>query len=242
LKHIATSKYNALTAKVEKRFSGGFGILGSYAWSKAIDLNSQFGGTSPQNNQCIRCDLGLSDLDQRHVFNASYIWVLPFGKGMNGLAKQAVAGWEITGITTFESGRTYGLGINFDNANVGARGNFQRPNLVGDPFPSNFQQGAGPGTFWFDPSAFAVAQRYQFGNLGRNPFHGPDFRNTDLGIFKNFPVREAVKVQFRAEFFNVLNDTNFGNPNGTLGTNNFGSILGMASNQRIIQFGLKLNY
>lgn len=92
----------------------------------------------------------------------------------------------------------------------------------------------------------AVAPRYQFGNLGRNPFHGPDFRNTDLGIFKNFPVREPIKVQFRAEFFNMFNDTNFGNPNGSLGppgsNTNFGAILGMASSQRIIQFGLKLVY
>ncbi len=242
LKHIATSKYHALTAKVEKRFTGGFSILGSYAYGKSIDLNSQFGGTSPQNNQCIRCDLGLSDFDQRHVFNASYIWELPFGRSMHGFARQVINGWEISGITTFESGRTYNLGISFDNANVGARGNFQRPDLVGNPFPSGFKHGVGPGSLWFDPSAFAVAPQYQFGNLGRNVFHGPGFRNTDLGLFKNFPIRERLRLQFRTELFNTFNDTNFGNPNTTLGVNNFGSILGVVTNQREIQFGLKLVY
>jgi hypothetical protein len=244
LKHVATSKYHALTAKVEKRFTGGFSILGSYAYGKSIDLNSQFGGTSPQNNACIRCDLGLSDFDQRHVLNASYIWALPFGRNMRGFGRQVFAGWEITGITTFESGRVYNVGINFDNANVGARGNFQRPNLVGDPFPSGFQQGIGPGSLWFDPAAFAVAPRYQFGNLGRGIFHGPDFRNTDVGLFKTFPMKERMRVQFRAEFFNLLNDTNFGNPDGTLGDNNFGSVTGMAGgiHQRQIQFGLKVIY
>lgn len=242
LKHIATSKYHALTAKVEKRFTGGFSILGSYAYGKSIDLNSQFGGSSPQNNQCIRCDLGLSDFDQRHVFNASYIWELPFGRSMHGFARQVINGWEISGITTFESGRVYNLGINFDNANVGARGNFQRPDLVGNPFPSGFKHGVGPGSLWFDPSAFAVAPQYQFGNLGRNVFHGPGFRNTDLGLFKNFPIRERLRLQFRTELFNTFNDTNFGNPNTTLGDNNFGSVLGVVTNQREIQFGLKLIY
>ena len=235
LKHIATSKYHALTAKVEKRFAGGFSVLGSYAWGKSIDLNSQFGGSSPQNNRCIRCDLALSDFDQRHVFNGSYIWVLPFGKGMHGIARQVVGGWEISGITTMETGRTYGIGINFDNANVGARGNFQRPDLVGNPFPSGFKHAAGPGTTWFNGSAFAVAPRYQFGNLGRNPFKGPDLRNTDLGIFT-----ERFKMQFRTEFFNAFNDTNFSTPNGTLGDPTFGTILGTDTIQRQIQFGLKL--
>jgi len=242
LKHIATSKYEALTAKVEKRFTGGFSILGSYAYGKSIDLNSQFGGTSPQNNQCIRCDLGLSDFDQRHVLNASYIWNLPFGKSMHGFAKQVISGWEVSGITTLESGRPYNLGISFDNANVGARGNFQRPDLVGNPFPSGFTQGVGPGSLWFNPNAFAVAPQYHFGNLGRNVFHGPDFRNTDLGLFKNFPIKERLRVQFRTELFNTFNNTNFSNPNTTLGANNFGSVLGVVTNQREIQFGLKVIY
>lgn len=242
LKQIATSKYDGLTAKVEKRFSGGFSILGSYAWSKSIDLNSQFGGSSPQNNLCIRCDLGLSDFDHRHDFAASYIWVLPFARHASGFVKQVAGDWEITGITIFQSGAPFNISVPFDNANVGSRGNFQRPNLVGDPNPSGFRQLAGPGVTWFDINAFAVAPRYQFGNLGRNVLTGPGFRNTDLGIFKNFALKERLRLQFRAELFNAFNDTNFAQPNGSITDPNFGVITGMVTDQRQIQFGLKLIY
>ena len=242
LKAIATSKYHALTAKVDKRFARGFSILGSYAWSHAIDLNSEFGGTSPQDNRNIRADLANSGFDQRHVANISYSWELPFGKGLRGIAKNVLYGWEVTGINTFETGRPSNVTLGFDNANVGARGNFQRPNLVGNPFPSGFQQTAGRNGLWFNTGAFAVPAQYTFGNLGRNTLRGPNFLNTDFGIFKNFALRENVGLQFRSEFFNLFNDTNFGNPVTTFNSPNFGKVLGMASLQRQIQFALRLVY
>ena len=243
LKHIATSKYHALTAKVEKRFSRGFSLLGSYAWSHSIDLNSEFGGSSPQNNRCIKCDLGDSGFDQRHVANISYIYVVPAFTNWNKGLRYVLGGWEVAGISTLESGRAYNIGINFDNANVGARGNFQRPNLVGNPFPKGFTSTFGPGGAYFDKSAFQVAPQYQFGNLGRNAFHGPNFFNTDVGAFKNIPLpREGMRLQFRSEFFNAFNNVNFSNPNGTLGDPNFGQIRGTQNRARQIQFGLKIVY
>ncbi len=244
LKHIATSRYEALTAKLEKRFSRGFSVLASYAYSHSIDLNSEFGGSSPQNNQCIKCDLGNSGFDQRHVANISYIYTVPTFSSWHPAARYLVGGWEIAGITTLETGRVYNIGINFDNANVGARGNFQRPNLVGNPLPSGFVQTFGPGGAYFDKSAFAVAPRYQFGNLGRNAFHGPGLVNTDVGAFKNIPIppREGMRLQFRGEFFNAFNNVNFSNPNGTLGDPNFGQVRGTQTRSRQIQFGLKLVY
>jgi len=243
LKHIATSKYNALTAKIEKRYSRGFSLLGSYAYSHSIDLNSEFGGSSPQNNQCIRCDLGNSGFDQRHVANISYIYVVPAHQDWNKALRYVVGGWEVAGISTLETGRVYNVSINFDDANVGARGNFQRPNLVGNPFPSGFKQTFGPGGAYFDKSAFQAAPRYQFGDLGRNAFHGPAFYNTDVGAFKNIPLpREGMRLQFRSEFFNAFNNVNFGNPNGQLGNPNFGQVLGTQNRSRQIQFGLKLIY
>jgi hypothetical protein len=243
LKHIATSKYDALTAKVEKRFGRGFSVLGSYAYSHSIDLNSEFGGSSPQNNRCIKCDLGNSGFDQRHVANVSYIYVVPAFQRLSSPLRYLVGGWEVAGITTMETGRVYNVGINFDNANVGARGNFQRPNLVGNPFPSGFQPTFGPGGAYFDKSAFQAAPRYQFGNLGRNVFHGRGFFNTDVGAFKNIALpREGLRLQFRGEFFNGFNNVNFSNPNGTLGDPNFGQVRGTQNRARQIQFGLKLLY
>jgi len=241
LKHIATSKYDGFTAKIEKRFSRGFSVLGSYAWSHSIDLNSEFGGTSPQNNQCIKCDLGDSGFDQRHVANISYIYTVPAFASWNKAFRYTLGGWEIAGISTLESGRTYNIGINFDNANVGARGNYQRPNLVGNPFPPGFVPTFGPGGSYFDPKAFQVAPQYQFGNLGRNAFHGPNFFNTDVGAFKNIALpREGMRLQFRGEFFNAFNNVNFSNPNGTQGDPNFGQVLNTQNRSRQIQFGLKL--
>src|SRR5712692_264957 len=242
LKHIATSKYNGLTAKVEKRFSGGFALLASYAWSHAIDLNSEFGGGSPQNNANIKADLGSAGFDQRHVANISYIYQLPFGRSLRGVSKQVVYGWEISGINTYETGRAMNIGIGFDQANVGARGNFQRPNVVGQYLPSGFEQKVGPGGTWFNTAAFQTAPRFQYGNLGRNVYKGPALVNTDFGIFKNFLFTERLTLQFRSEYFNLFNNTNFGNPNTSLISPNFGKVLGMASLQRQIQFGLKVIY
>jgi hypothetical protein len=240
LKHIATSKYEAMTFKVEKRYSRGLSLLATYAYSHSTDLNSEFGGTSPQNNSCIKCDLGPSGFDQHHVANISYIYVVPTPSGWNGFLKAALGGWQVSGITTLESARPFNITINFDNANVGARGSFQRPNLVGDPFPSGFTSTYGPGGSYFNKAAFAAAPQYQFGNLGRNAMRGRPFYNTDIGAFKNFSLTERLKLQFRSEFFNAFNNVNFSFPDATLGDPGFGSITATDSSQRQIQFGLKL--
>jgi len=240
LKDIATSRYEALTFKVEKRFARGFSLLATYAWSHSIDLNSEFGGTSPQNDFCIKCDLGDSGFDQRQVFNAAYVYVVPGATSPRWVVKYVLGGWELSGITRLESGRAFNIGINFDNANNGARSLSQRPDLVGDPFPSGFSRTFGPGGSYFNAAAFAVAPQYTFGNLGRNALHGPAYYNTDLGAFKNFNFTERYKLQFRAELFNIFNNSSFNNPDGTLGDTTFGQITSTFAPQRQIQFALKL--
>jgi len=175
------------------------------------------------------------------VFNTGYSWEIPTGR-LTGAKKYILGGWQTTGIWTLETGRPMNLGIQFDNANVGARGNFQRPNLVGNPYPSGWNKGYGPGALYFDPNAFAVAPQYTYGNLGRNALRGPGFKNFDIGIFKNFRINERVRLQYRAEGFNAFNNVNFSNPGTTLGTANFGRITGTQNNQRSIQMGLKLSF
>ena len=241
LKMIATSKYNALTVKAEERFWKGVTFVASYAFQKSTDLNSEFGGTSPQDNQNIRASMGPSGFDQTHVFNTGYSWEIPSGQ-LQGPVKHILGGWQTTGIWTLETGRPVNLGIQFDNANVGARGNFQRPNLVGDPYPSGWTKTYGPGGLYFNPAAFAVAPQYTYGNLGRNALRGPGFKNFDIGIFKNFRFTERLRLQYRAEGFNAFNVVNFGNPGTTVGTANFGRVTGTQNNQRSIQMGLKLNF
>jgi hypothetical protein len=153
-----------------------------------------------------------------------------------------LGGWELAGITTLETGRAFNIGINFDNANNGARSNAQRPDLVGDPFPSGFKSTYGPGGTFFNTAVFLVAPQYHFGNLGRNALHGPAFHNTDLGAFKNFNLTERFRLQFRAEFFNIFNNVNFSTPDSTLGDTDFGSITDTDTSQRQIQFALRLSF
>lgn len=246
LKMIATSKYNALTAKAEQRLSKGLTFLASYAYQKSIDLSSEFGGTSPQNNQNIKAELAPSGFDQTHVFNAGYSYMLP-GAGLKGFLGQVIGGWQTSGIVTLETGRPFNITLPFDNANIGSRGSFQRPNLVGDPFPEGWTKTYGPGGLYFDPRAFAAAPQYSFGNLGRNVLRGPGFKNADLTLFKNFSFTERIRLQFRSEFYNIFNLVNFSNPGGSFGTPNFGRSTGTQTtnlnySQRSIQFGLKLNY
>jgi hypothetical protein len=240
LKMIGTSKYNGLTAKVEQRLWKGLSYIASYAFQKSIDLNSQFGGTSPQDNSNIRASMGPSDFDQTHVFNTGYTWMVPTG-GLQGPLKHIVGGWQTVGLITLETGRPFNLTLPQDIANVGARGNFQRPNLVGDPFPSGWVKTYGPGGLYFDPRAFASPAPFTFGNLGRNALRGPGFKNFDLGLFKNFFITERFRLQYRAEAFNAFNHTNFSNP-GNFGTPNFGRSTGTQNAQRSIQMGLKLYF
>jgi hypothetical protein len=241
LKMIATSRYNGLTAKAEQRLWKGLTYIASYAYSKSIDLNSEFGGTSPQDNSNIRASLAPSGFDQTHVFNFGYSYQIPYG-GLHGPAKLVLGGWQTTGIWTFETGRPFNITLPFDNANVGARGNFQRPNVVGDPFPSGWTSTYGPAGLYFDPRAFAAAPQYTFGNLGRNALRGPGFKNFDIGVFRNFLFTERLRLQYRAEFFNAFNNVNFSNPGSSFGTANFGRITGTQNAQRSIQMGLKLYF
>jgi hypothetical protein len=241
LKMIATSRYNGLTAKAEQRFYKGLSFIASYAYQKSIDLNSEFGGTSPMDNRDIKASMGPSGFDQTHVFNTGYSWMIPSG-GLKGVAKYVIGGWQTSGIVTFESGRPFNITLPNDIANVGSRGNFQRPNLVGDPFPANWTKTYGPAGYYFDPAAFASPALYTFGNLGRNALRGPGFKNFDLGLFKNFFITERLRLQYRAEAFNAFNNTNFSNPGASFGTASFGRSTGTQNAQRSIQMGMKLYF
>lgn len=242
LKTIGSSRYHALTAKAEQRLARGLTYIASYAYQKSIDLSSEFGGTSPQNNQNIKADMAPSGFDQTHVFNTGYSYMLPLGANLKSPVKWLVGGWQTTGIWTLETGRPFNITLPFDNANVGARGSFQRPNVVGNPYPDGWTKTYGPGGLYFNPGAFAAAPPFQFGNLGRNVLRGPGFKNFDIGMFKNFNFTERVRLQYRAEFFNLFNLVNFSNPGGSFGTPNFGRSTGTQNQQRSIQMGLKLYF
>ncbi|MEW5976644.1 MAG: TonB-dependent receptor [Acidobacteriota bacterium] len=228
----AVSSYHGLTVKLDKRFAKGLSYRLNYSWSHSMDLNSQWGGTSPQNAYDARASIGLSDFDRRHIFSGDFIYLLPV-TGHRGVVGQFVNGWQVNGIIAFRSGNPLTPTLTFDNANTGSRGNFQRPNVVGTvEGPTTRQE-------WFNTRAFATPLPFNFGNAGRNIIEGPGYANVDFALYKNFMIREGKdSIQFRSEFFNIFNRTNFNNPGTAFGTAGFGRITGTQP-ARQIQFALK---
>ena len=179
----------------------------------------------------------------RHIFTVSYSYELPFGRGKHflggasGAMNQLVGGWELTGITRYNTGVPLNVLLGFDNANDGAARPVQRPNLVGreGKLPDH-----GKTSGWLDPAAYAVPAQYTYGNLGRNSVRAPGLGNWDFGIFKNFPLHEGARLQFRAEFFNIFNHMNPGPYGTTLGAPNFGVVTTTQTSSREIQLAMKL--
>jgi hypothetical protein len=241
----ATATYHGIQAKLEKRFSQGLTFRANYAFGKAMDVGgSGFSrSSSAQDPRNVAGDRAISDLNRKHIFSLDYVYQLPFGKGqrfgssMNRLADAILGGWEITGILSARSGVPFGVGIGRDIANIGARSISQRPNVVGDPYAG----GKNAPDLWITRAAFAEPAPFTFGNLGRNTLVGPGFAQFDFGGYKNFVITERIRLQFRAEAFNITNKVNFGNPSSNFDdTTNFGRITGTAGPPREAQLGLKV--
>jgi hypothetical protein len=238
-----SSSYHGLQTKVEKRFSQGLSFRANYAWGKTLDVGgSAFAASaSPQDPRNFSSDRGLSALHRAHVFTLDYIYQLPFGRGRKYGSDMPrgldlfLGGWELTGIMSARSGAPYNVAIPRDVANIGPRTIGQRPHVVADPFARAKQAP----DLWMLRSAFVEPAPFTFGNLGRNVFTGPSFFQFDFGGYKNFNIAERIRLQFRSEFFNGLNNVNFSNPDSNFDSPNFGRILS-AGEARQIQFGLKL--
>jgi hypothetical protein len=228
-----SSNYHALWLSATQRLTRGFQFTTSYTWSKSLDYNSySTQGVVVQNGYDVRADRGLSDFDARHRFVLSGIYELPF-KG-----NQLVKGWQLAAIIQAQSGNPVNLVTS--NSTVNGVANTLRPDLTG---PINI---IGEVERWFDTSSFTAVSR--FGSLGRNAVAGPRFINTDFSIVKNTDVGDKMRVQFRAEFFDVFNHANFGQPGNLVGSPSFGRITstrfatGESGSSRQIQFALKLMF
>jgi Carboxypeptidase regulatory-like domain/TonB dependent receptor-like, beta-barrel len=251
-----SSIYHALQVKLERRFTSGFYLMGSYTYSKSIDNGSiAAGGTGvpiasspfPQDSFNWRAERGLSDFDLRHRMVVSYIYELPFGKGKkflstgNRAAEGFLGGWQVNGITTAQSGFPFTPELSNGAATINSGpGGPVRPYLVGNP---NLASGQTI-NHWFNVAAFAVPGKagtpaFTFGNAGRNILTGPGSVNFDFSMFKTFNVTERVKLEFRSEFFNIFNHPNFGPPNQAVDQPQAG-IITAAAPPRLIQFALKL--
>src|SRR5439155_24972368 len=178
------------------------------------------GNSAVVNTRNRRLNYGLSDSHMKQRFVFSGLWELPFGKGKKALTRGPAAaiagGWALAGITTLSSGIPFTLGLNFDNANTG---NVNWPNRIASGKLDNPSVSR-----WFDTSAFVFPAQYVQGNAGRNILTGPGTISTDMSLQRIFRIREAARVEFRAEAFNIFNTPQLGQPGVTPGTARFGLI------------------
>lgn len=207
----ANSSYNALQASV-RRTLGALVINAAYTYSHSIDDSSDRGDSRFVDSYNLAENRASSNFDERHILNISYVYDLPFFSKSSGLRKTLLGGWEWSGITTFQSGVPINISNSLfgDNAGVGnGVGTGSRPDVVGNPYAAPCVPSPAPGPYLFNPCAFAPPQGLTFGNLGRNTLNLPHRTQFDMGLFKHFPIKEAVSVEFRIESFNTFNHTQF---------------------------------
>lgn len=250
--------YNGLQVNVRKSFSRGFLGQVAYTYAKSIDLGSnafstnEFANTvdDPAGIFAPGLNKGLSDFDIRHNVVLNFLYNIPVGDSWNAISKAFLGGWQFGGIFTASTGSPMTVLLNNDRAGTKSS---QTSNLLGQR--PNYVQGCdttNPGKVnYINTNCFTFPAQFTLGNLGRNSITGPGLQDLDFSLFKTASVpkiSESFRVQFRAEFFNILNHTNFAQPdvahftifdvNGKINSN-AGLITGTQTPSRQIQFGLK---
>jgi hypothetical protein len=234
------SSYHGLRTNLKQRFTKGFSGEFSYVWSKWLDcggngLFADTGDNQRRNPFDCKAEWGRSIYDQRHRVVFNFLYEIPFMRGPDkGVAGAILGNWIIAGIGTFATGGAIDPTIAYDNSNTGSLSD--RPDLVSDPN----QNAPHTREKWFNTEAFARPPQYTFGNAGRNTITGPGYATFDFSMLKDWKV-ESWRIQFRTDFFNMTNHTNFDTPNTTAFTPAFGTISN-AANSRQIQFGLRIEF
>ena len=242
---IGNLAYNALSVKLEKRFSRGLTFLSAFTWSHSIDtvppnpdLNQYQGSAqAPVDPYNIRLNRGNSQTDIPRAYVLSATYELPLGKGkpwpQNArFSDFFLGGWQAGGILTLRDGYPFTVTTTGNITNAGAT---DRPNALRNATLPSSEQSI---YRWFDVSAFAVQPQYTFGNTGRNTLFGPSLRNLDFSLAKFFSITETKKLQFRFESFNFTNTPAFGQPASVINQTGAGTITS-AGSPRDIQFALK---
>jgi hypothetical protein len=233
---IGSSSYNALQIKAERRFSAGLSLLAAYTFSKLIDVG-QIGYRDPLNNRNLDRGIGPDSAPYRATF--AYTYELPFGRGRRWMNNHrgldlTLGGWEISGITTFQAGFPLTPSNSIDTCVCGAT---IFPNVSGNPNLPKSQRNVNR---WFDTSVFSSPAQWTIGNAGRGLVWGPGLANWDMTLSKFFNITESLRLQLRAEAYNLGNTPYFANPNVTAGTGTFGRITAVGNNPRLMQMAMKI--
>ena len=208
------SNYNSLEVNLTKRFAAGLSFAGAYTYGKALDYGTNLLDPFNRGN-----NYGPADWDRTHVLSVSHDWRLPFKK--TGWVGRAVADWELTGILRWATGTPYT--VTADPLACGCLGASAVPAAFN---PAITNGPTNDGSSSFNPGAFTSPAAGTFGNLSRNAFRGPDMFVYNAALFRNFAVRENIKLEFRGEAYNVTNTTNRMNPVSNFTTPGFGTSIG----------------
>jgi hypothetical protein len=256
------SSYHALQIDLRRSLTRGLSLRGVYTFSKVLDdgdsVNQTTAGNAPglvSNPFNLRADKGLGTFDVRNVAVINALYALPFGPGQEfangqGWSSKLIGGWSVASILTVQSGFPFTPQLSYNPSNNGDTRNpvrpFLNPNFSGPVVLGNPNQ-------WFNPAAFLAppANSGFYGNVGRDTYIGPGLATWDFSVLKDTAIRERLRLQFRAEIFNLLDRANFNTPNlivftpptaanptGQSGT--AGAITSTSTTSRQIQFGLKL--
>ncbi len=211
LNSIGTSNYHSLQSTFRIRTWHGLSSQFGYTWSHALDEISEYRAVIADNPNNIKLDYGNGDYDTRHLFTANITYLLPKAGWATGWKDKLVNGWQVSSLWVLHSGQP------FDITREGK-------NLIGDPFAgvSHSFSKTIPGVQWINPAAFCTpgpgcaGTTDPNGNLARNRFVGPSYKSVDFSVLKNIPITERVRVQLRAEMFNLFNRINFASGPGAV--------------------------
>ncbi len=229
------SNYDSLQVQINRRYQNGFSLLASYVWANYLDVVSYTaeGGNGPRDPSNFALSYGPSDDNVRHRFAGSYIYQFPKVQSLHGIASALINNWQNQSIITAQTGAPYSITSSLDTAATGIGG--ETADYTGAPVAPPGSRGV---KAYFNSAAFQNAAPGTYGQSGRNFLTGPSLVNVDFSLFKEFPVREYGRIQFRGEFFNLFNHPNFYPPDHNVGDGTFGQ-LQTARDPRITQFALK---
>ena len=260
--------YNSFQASLNKRFSNGFNMLVAYTFAhNSGNADGNVGGAIQDSYHANR-EHGPVSPDLRHRISISYIYELPFGHGrrflgdLHGVGEAVLGNWQVSGITSVQSGEALTAALSSDVTNTGSFS--PRPNQIHNPYDFNFipdpaafsdpngyncTQGKQTLQCWYNPEAFAIpdlaegqSSAHQFGNSHIGNLRGPDLVNFDFVLQKNFKIHESQQLQFRAEFFNLLNHPNFGLPGANPDVPGGNSVTNTATDNRQVEFALRYTF
>jgi len=228
------SNYNSFQASLRTQQYRGLTLQASYTWSHSLDYASgDVPGNAAQNAYAWNLERADSNFDRRQMLILSYVYNIPFLSG-KGLMRRVLGNWQVSGISSFESGIPLNVTLSGDNAGIGSAP--YRPDAVSNPMTGGKTQ-----QVWFNPAAYSRPVLGAFGNAARNNARQAGLNNTDASLFKNFPgvfKREGSGLQFRAEFYNIFNHAQWSGYRNSFGTAGFGSVTS-ARDARDIQLGIR---